>query len=70
MIAQQHTDHEPVQGLALRRSLAEILDRPVTALPTPEQTLGAEASFTKSMAQTCSALAPARQARATAPSAG
>lgn len=43
MIAHQHTDHEPVQGLALRRSLAEILARPVVSLPTPEQTLGSEA---------------------------
>ena len=34
------------------------------------QTLGADASFTKSMAQTCSALAPPRQARAPAPTAG
>ena len=43
MIGMAHTDHEPVQGLALRRSLAEILARPVVALPTPEQTLGSEA---------------------------
>lgn len=35
--------HEPLQGADLRRALAQILDRPVTALPTPEQTLGAEA---------------------------
>ena len=43
MIGMALTDHEPVQGLALRRSLAEILARPVVALPTPEQTLGSEA---------------------------
>lgn len=38
MIGMAHTDHEPVQGLALRRSLAEILARPVTELPTPDET--------------------------------
>lgn len=43
MIAELPAHYEPIQGLALRQALAAIWDRPVTSLPTPEETLGHEA---------------------------
>lgn len=38
MIGMALTDHEPVQGPALRRALDVILARPVVELPTPDET--------------------------------
>lgn len=38
MIAQLPAHHEPIQGAALRRALDLILARPVTELPTPDET--------------------------------
>ena len=38
MIAQLPAHHEPIQGAALRQALDLILARPVTELPTPDET--------------------------------
>lgn len=64
MIAELPAHYEPIQGLALRQALAAIWDRPVTSLPTPEETLGHEARVANGRASAAKVAKTHQQRRA------
>lgn len=64
MIAELPAHFEPIQGADLKRVLDAIWDRPVTSLPTPEQTLGHEARVANGRASAAKVAKTHQQRRA------
>lgn len=64
MIAELPAHYEPIQGADLQRALAAIWDRPVTSLPSPEQTLANEARVANGRASAAKVAKTHQQRRA------